>query len=159
MKKLILLSILLIVGCDKNSTEGSNSTESSVHPLVGVWEFVQAVYTFTALECSSEELNEDYTETAQEFQSTMVFNVDGLYVYSGGYVLDTNAELGGEFSGTGIWTTTNNNKLVITYTDEDYTDTETWDYSITGTTLTLSMSEVNEIDCRTALAVFTFTKQ
>jgi len=27
MKKLILLSILLIVGCDKNSTE------SSVHPL------------------------------------------------------------------------------------------------------------------------------
>ena len=146
-----LIILLLIVGCDKNSTE------SSVHPLVGVWEFVQAVYTFTALECSSEELNEDYTETAQEFQFTMVFNVDGLYVYSGGYVLDTNAELGGEFSGTGIWTTTNNNKLVITYTDEDYTDTETYDYSITGTTLTLNMPEVN--DCSTELSVYTFTKQ
>ena len=100
MKKLILLSILLIVGCDKNSTEGSNSTESSVHPLVGVWEFVQAVYTFTALECSSEEL-EGYTETAQEFQMTWVVNVDGLFVYSGD-VLDTNPEHAGEFSGRNI---------------------------------------------------------
>ena len=49
------------------------------------------------------------------------------------------------------------NKLVFTYTDEDYIDIETYDYSITGTTLTLNMPEVN--DCSTELSIYTFTKQ
>ena len=149
MKKIILLSILFIVGCD-------NSTEPEVHPFVGVWEFVQRVYTFTALECSSEESG-GWTQTAQELQMTWVVNIDGSFVYSGENIEDTNAGYDGEFSGTGTWTTTNNNKLVFTYTDEDYIDIETYDYSITGTTLILNMPEVN--DCSTELSVYTFTKQ
>ena len=36
MKKIIIISILFIVGCEE-----STPTESSVHPLVGIWEAIE----------------------------------------------------------------------------------------------------------------------
>ena len=39
MKKLLFI-VLLIVGCD------NNSTESSVHPLVGIWETTEVTFIF-----------------------------------------------------------------------------------------------------------------
>ena len=148
MKKLLLIA-LLIVGCEE-------STESSVDPLVGVWEFVQMVFTFTALECSTEESG-GATSTAQEIQMTWLFNSDGSFMYDGENIVNTNNGYDGEVSGTGRWIITSNNNLVITLTDEDDIEITTYDYFISGNTLTVNEPVVNE--CSTELSVYTFTKQ
>jgi len=155
MKKLILLSILLVVGCDEE-TASEQALPESESPLVGVWEFVQNVYTFTALECSTEESG-GWTQTTQELQETWIINIDGSFMYDGEDITDTQAGDDGDFSGTGTWMITSNNNLVITLIDEDDIEITTYDFSISGYTLTLNEEKVNE--CSTELDVTTYTKQ
>ena len=96
MKKLLLIA-LLIVGCSKDSP-----AESSVDPIVGVWELVQRVYTFTELECNEHYESSGWTQTAQELQMAWLINIDGSFVYSSDNIVDSNAGYDGEFLGTGV---------------------------------------------------------
>ena len=130
MKKLILLSILFIVGCD-------NSTESSVDPLVGVWEG-------TEMTVSNDEMSETYQlndPTSDLGTITYIFGADGIYS-------NTSVSSYGTESDSGTWSSTGGKLTII-----DDEGTEIMDYTLSGNTLTISMVE----DGLTISA--TFTKQ
>ena len=114
MKKLILILIIgmLFVGCEKDSP-----TESSVHPLVGVWN--QTEYTTSS----------GTTALDENMISTYIFNEDNTYYYDS---ID--------WDELGTWST-NDNKLTTIDTERD--DFIIRDYSISGDVLT--MIQVAEI--------------
>ena len=119
MKKLILLSILFIVGCD-------NSTESSVDPLVGVWEG-------TEMTVSNDEMSETYQlndPTSDLGTITYIFGADGIYS-------NTSVSSYGTESDSGTWSSTGGK---LTLMDGD-NYTEVIDLTISGNTLTLSFVE------------------
>ena len=137
MKKLILLSILLIVGCKDNST-GSNT-----NPIVGVWEWVSTTNTIQDYHQGS--ITE--TLTNNDLETTYTFNQDGTYIY-------------GEMEGT--WTT-NSNALILLSNG----DSNEYDYSINNNTLLISYISTIDIYCsacqswhsETTTIINTYTKQ
>ena len=105
MKKLLIIA-LLFVGCEKDSP-----TESSVHPLVGVWN--QTEYT----------TSNGTTALDENMISTYIFNEDNTYNYDS---ID--------WDELGTWST-NDNKL--TTIDTERNDSIIRDYSISGDVLTM----------------------
>ena len=114
-----LIILLLIVGCDKNSTE------SSVDPLVGVWE--------------GTELTESNDETSVTYQLndptsdigtiTYIFGADGI-------CSNTSVTSYGTESDSGTWSSTGGKLTII-----DDGLTEVIDFTLSGNTLTLTFVE------------------
>ena len=137
MKKLLLLSILLIVGCDKNST-GSN-----INPIVGIWEWVSTTNTIQDYHQGS------ITETLanNDLDVIYTFNQDGAYIY-------------GEMDGT--WTTNSNTLILLSNGDSNE-----YDYSINNNTLLISYTSTIDTYCsacerwhsETTTIINTYTKQ
>ena len=123
MKKLLpLFSLLLIFsfGC-----EDDKATEEEVNPLVGVWEMTSASFLIQS------NPSETITITADANNiHTMILSEDGTYSSSG-------KQDGDSYSGSGNWSSTAN-KLTIM---EDGEDTIIFDFSISGSTLTTSLTE------------------
>ena len=121
MKKLLpLFSLLLIFsfGC-----EDDKATEEEVNPLVGVWEMTSASFLIQS------NPSETITITADnENSETMILGEDGTYSSSG-------KQDGDSYSGN--WSSTAN-KLTIM---EDGEDTIIFDFSISGSTLTTTVTE------------------
>ena len=122
MKQLltILLSFsLLTIGC-----EDDKAAEEDVNPLVGVWEMTSASFLIQS------NPSETITITADNNNSeTMILGEDGTYSSSG-------KQDGDSDSGSGSWSSTAN-KLTIM---EDGEDTIILDFSISGSTLTTSLT-------------------
>ena len=121
MKRLLLivLPLLLMVGC-----EDKKSTEEEVNPLVGVWDMTSA----SILVQSNPSTTITITKDANNFE-TMILGEDGTYSYSG--------KINGEDdSGSGSWSSTANKLTII----EDG-ETTIIDFSISGSTLTTTVSE------------------
>jgi len=121
MKRLLLivLPLLLIVGC-----EDEKATEEEVNPLVGVWDMTSA----SILVQSNPSTTITITKDADNFE-TMILGEDGIYSYSG--------KINGEpESGSGSWSSTANKLTII----EDG-ETTIIDFSISGSTLTTTVSE------------------
>ena len=123
MKQLltILLSFsLLTIGC-----EDDKAAAEDVNPLVGVWEMTSASFLIQSNPSQTITLTKD----ADNFE-TMILGEDGTYSYSG--------KINGEDeSGSGSWSSTAN-KLTIM---EDGEDTVIVDFSISGSTLTTTVTE------------------
>ena len=115
MKKLLIIA-LLVVGCEEDTP-----TESSVHPLVGVWEGIEHSETYLS-----------QTTTVEHNENTYV-NImcgeDGI-IYS---VIATSIEITAK---SGTWSATGN-KLTIIYTYIEDDNTEIYNYSISGKILTM----------------------
>ena len=122
MKQLltILLSFsLLTIGC-----EDDKAAAEDVNPLVGVWEMTSASFLIQS------NPSETITITADNNNSeTMILGEDGTYSSSG-------KQDGDSDSGSGSWSSTAN-KLTIM---EDGEDTIILDFSISGSTLTTSLT-------------------
>ena len=121
MKRLLLivLPLLLMVGC-----EDKKATEEEVNPLVGVWDMTSA----SILVQSNPSTTITITKDADNFE-TMILGEDGIYSYSG--------KINGEAeSGSGSWSSTANKLTII----EDG-ETTIIDFSISGSTLTTTVSE------------------
>ena len=121
MKRLLLivLPLLLMVGC-----EDEKATEEEVNPLVGVWDMTSA----SILVQSNPSTTITITKDANNFE-TMILGEDGTYSYSG--------KINGEDdSGSGSWSSTANKLTII----EDG-ETTIIDFSISGSTLTTTVSE------------------
>ena len=121
MKRLLLivLPLLLMVGC-----EDKKATEEEVNPLVGVWDMTSA----SILVQSNPSTTITITKDANNFE-TMILGEDGTYSYSG--------KINGEDdSGSGSWSSTANKLTII----EDG-ETTIIDFSISGSTLTTTVSE------------------
>ena len=123
MKKLlyplVIFSILFTIGC-----EDDKAAEEDVNPLVGVWEMTSASFLIQS------NPSETITITADnENSETMILGEDGTYSSSG--KMD-----GVSFTDSGSWSSTAN-KLTIM---EDGEDTIIFDFSISGSTLTTSLT-------------------
>ena len=119
MKKLVLIA-LLIVGCEKDTP-----TESSVHPLVGVWNVLEVTVT----------------EGSVSQTTTLEGNNSATIIFGEDKTASITSTIDGETSvDSGTWSATGNFITVIT-TDED---TEIWNYSISGNILTLIIEEAED---------------
>ena len=123
MKKLlyplVIFSILFTIGC-----EDDKAAEEDVNPLVGVWEMTSASFLIQS------NPSETITITADANNiHTMILSEDGTYSSSG-------KQDGDSYSGSGNWSSTAN-KLTIM---EDGEDTIILDFSISGSTLTTSLT-------------------
>ena len=116
MKKVLLLAIVLIIGCD-------NSTESSVHPLVGIWEGTEITINFTSGEQNGTSVTSPMGENTQMGTITWIFGADGVASMTSGDGTDS-----------GTWSATGN-KLTLLSIEE----TTIIDYSISGNILTMFM--------------------
>ena len=123
MKKLLyplgIFSILFTISC-----EDDKAAEEDVNPLVGVWEMTSASFLIQS------NPSETITITADANNNeTMILGEDGTYSSSG-------KQDGDSYSGSGSWSSTAN-KLTIM---EDGEDTIIFDFSISGSTLTTSLT-------------------
>ena len=123
MKKLLLI-LLLIVGCEESTTE------SSVDPLVGIWEGVEitSVGNGTTIIIS-------LGENTQFGSVTWILGSDGV-----ASVTSTDSD-GTEETDNGIWSATGNKLTIIkeakTYIDDNITinyeeETTIYDFSLNG---------------------------
>ena len=140
MKQLltILLSFsLLTIGC-----EDDKAAEEDVNPLVGVWEMTSASFLIQS------NPSETITITADNNNSeTMILGEDGTYSYSG--------KINGESeSGSGSWSSTANKLTII----EDG-ETIIVDFSISGSTLTTSLTEEETDTDWGSVVTIIYTKQ
>ena len=124
MKKLLyplfIFSILFTIGC-----EDDKAAEEDVNPLAGVWEMTSASFLIQSNPSQTITLTAD-----ADNNETMILGEDGTYSVSGN-------EDGYSYSGSGSWSSTAN-KLTIM---EDGEETVIVDFSISGSTLTTSLTE------------------
>ena len=118
MKKLILIA-LLIVGCEKDTP-----TESSVHPLVGIWNVTEVTVTEGSV---SQTMTIEGNDSA-----TIIFSADNTASITSTFDGETNTD-------SSTWSVTGNYITVITDGD-----TEIWTYSISGNILTLIIEEAED---------------
>ena len=116
MKKVLLLAIVLIVGCDNSS-----STGSSVHTLVGIWEGTEITISYTSGELNGTSVTVPIGENTQMGTVTWIFGADGVVSMTSADETDS-----------GTWSATGN-KLTLISTEE----TTIFDYSISGNILTI----------------------
>ena len=119
--KILLFSLMVFIGCKDDKASESDS----VNPLVGVWEMTSASILIQSNPSQTITINADANNS-----ETMVLGEDGTYSYSG--KIDGVSE-----SGSGSWSSTGS-KLTIM---EDGEDTIIVDFSISGSTLTTSLTE------------------
>ena len=141
MKKLLYplfaLLILFTVGCGDD-----DATTDDTNPLVGVWEMTSASFLIQS------NPSQTITVTADNNNSeTMILAEDGTYSVSG--VSD-----GESYSGSGSWSSTAN-KLTIM---EDGEDTIIFDFSISGSTLTATITEAETDEDYETVITIIFTK-
>jgi len=140
MKKLLpLFSLLLIFsfGC-----EDDKATEEEVNPLVGVWEMTSASILIQSNPSQTITLTAD-----ADNNETMILGEDGTYSYSG--------KINGESeSGSGSWSSTANKLTII----EDG-ETIIVDFSISGSTLTTSLTEEETDTDWGSVVTIIYTKQ
>tara|TARA_B100002052_G_C15298514_1_gene339940 strand:+ start:30 stop:422 length:393 start_codon:yes stop_codon:yes gene_type:complete len=112
---------MVFIGCEDDKASESDS----VNPLVGVWEMTSASILIQSNPSQTITINADANNS-----ETMVLGEDGTYSFSG--KIDGVSE-----SGSGSWSSTGS-KLTIM---EDGEDTIIVDFSISGSTLTTSLTE------------------
>ena len=130
-----MLPLLFWLGCEDDATDDTN-------PLVGVWEMTSASFLIQS------NPSETITITADNDNSeTMILGEDGTYSYSG--------KINGEDdSGSGSWSSTAN-KLTIM---EDGEETVIVDFSISGSTLTVTITEAETDEDYETVITIIYTK-
>ena len=141
MKKLLYplfaLLILFTVGCGDD-----DATTDDTNPLVGVWEMTSA--SFLIQSNPSETIN---ITADNDNSETMILGEDGTYSYSGKWDGESD-------SGSGRWSSTAN-KLTIM---EDGEETVIVDFSISGSTLTATITEAETDEDYETVITITYTK-
>ena len=135
----VLTLILFLSNCDKSPTE---STESTVDPLVGVWTWVS-----TNMTDGSTTISENSSDDENEI---VIMNEDNT-------MSTTGKTSGVSFTGSGTWSK-NGNYLTwnLTLSGESTVYTFILEYSISGNTFT--GSKVDTIEGVEVTTTYTYTK-
>lgn len=120
-----LIILLLIVGCEKDSP-----TESSVDPLVGVWEATDTKITYTSGTLNGTTLTFQYGENTEYRTATWIMGADGVASMS-------STGDGVTESDSGTWSSTGNKITIITNCEDGETVTQIYDFVINGNILTI----------------------
>ena len=118
LSTLLVFSFLFTIGCEDDETTDSN-------PLVGVW-------NMTSIVIESEGYDTLYA--SDEFSIVLIFNEDGTFSNQG--VME-----GESHSESGTWSTSENKLTVITEDVQEGTETEIWDYTVSGSSFSFTFTD------------------
>ena len=134
LSTLLVFSFLFTIGC-----EDDDATESN--PLVGVWNMTSLSFTTGGATTT--------IDASDEFSIVLIFNEDGTFSNQG--VME-----GESHSESGTWSTSGNKLTVITEDVEEGTETEIWDYTVSGSSFSFSFTDTE--DGETWTYTYNFTK-
>ena len=121
LSMLLVFSFLFTIGCEDDEATTSDT-------LVGVWNMTSIVVVddgqTTTIDASS------------DYSMVIIFNEDGTYSNQGVIEGDSHSE-------TGTWST-QGDKLTIIFEEEEGTITDIWDYTLSGSSFSMSISEADD---------------
>ena len=135
LSMLLVFSFLFTIGC------GDDEATDETNPLVGVWNMTSVVI---------ESEGTTTLDASDEFSIVLIFNEDGTFSNQG--VME-----GESHSENGTWSTSGNKLTVITEDVQEGTETEIWDYTVSGNSF-LSMTIAENEDGYDFTYTYNFTK-
>ena len=135
LSMLLVFSFLFTIGCDDD--EATDET----NPLVGVWNMTSLSFTTGGATTT--------IDASDEFSIVLIFNEDGTFSNQG--VME-----GESHSESGTWSTSGNKLTVITEDVEEGTETEIWDYTVSGSSFSFTFTDTE--DGETWTYTYNFTK-
>ena len=116
---LLVFSFLFTIGCDDD--EATDET----NPLVGVWNMTSVVI---------ESEGTTTLDASDEFSIVLIFNEDGTFSNQGVFEGESHSE-------SGTWSTSENKLTVITEDVQEGTETEIWDYTVSGSSFSFTFTD------------------
>ena len=135
LSMLLVFSFLFTIGCDDD--EATDET----NPLVGVWNMTSLSFATGGATTT--------IDASAEFSIVIIFNEDGTFSNQG--VME-----GESHSESGTWSTSGNKLTVITEDVEEGTETEIWDYTVSGSSFSFTFTDTE--DGETWTYTYNFTK-
>ena len=123
LSTLLVFSFLFTIGCEDDEAT-DDATESN--PLVGVWNMTSLSFTAGGATTT--------IDASDEFSIVLIFNEDGTFSNQG--VME-----GESHSESGTWSTSGNKLTVITEDVEEGTETEIWDYTVSGSSFSFTFTD------------------
>jgi len=123
LSMLLVFSFLFTIGC------GDDEATDETNPLVGVWNMTSVVI---------ESEGTTTLDASDEFSIVLIFNEDGTFSNQGVFEGESHSE-------SGTWSTSENKLTVITEDVQEGTETEIWDYTVSGSSFSFTFTD-NEDD-------------
>ena len=134
LSMLLVFSFLFTIGC------GDDEATDETNPLVGVWNMTSVVI---------ESEGTTTLDASDEFSIVLIFNEDGTFSNQGVFEGESHSE-------SGTWSTSENKLTVITEDVQEGTETEIWDYTVSGSSFSFTFTETE--DEGTYTYTYNFTK-
>ena len=119
LSMLLVFSFLFTIGC------GDDEATDETNPLVGVWNMTSVVI---------ESEGTTTLDASDEFSIVLIFNEDGTFSNQGVFEGESHSE-------SGTWSTSENKLTVITEDVQEGTETEIWDYTVSGSSFSFTFTE------------------
>ena len=119
LSMLLVFSFLFTIGC------GDDEATDETNPLVGVWNMTSVVI---------ESEGTTTLDASDEFSIVLIFNEDGTFSNQGVFEGESHSE-------SGTWSTSGNKLTVITEDVQEGTETEIWDYTVSGSSFSFTFTD------------------
>ena len=119
LSMLLVFSFLFTIGC------GDDEATDETNPLVGVWNMTSVVI---------ESEGTTTLDASDEFSIVLIFNEDGTFSNQGVFEGESHSE-------SGTWSTSENKLTVITEDVQEGTETEIWDYTVSGSSFSFTFTD------------------
>ena len=121
LSMLLVFSFLFTIGCEDDDATTSDT-------LVGVWNMTSIAVVYDGATTT--------IDASNDYSIVIIFNEDGTFSNQG--VME-----GESHSETGTWSTQGNKLTTIVEEDGD-TVTDIWDYTLSGSSFSMSISETDD---------------
>ena len=122
LSMLLVFSFLFTIGC------GDDEATDETNPLVGVWNMTSVVI---------ESEGTTTLDASDEFSIVLIFNEDGTFSNQGVFDGESHSE-------SGTWSTSGNKLTVITEDVQEGTETEIWDYTVSGSSFSFTFTDTED---------------
>ena len=119
LSTLLVFSFLFTIGC------GDDEATDETNPLVGVWNMTSVII---------ESEGTTTLDASDEFSIVLIFNEDGTFSNQGVFEGESHSE-------SGTWSTSENKLTVITEDVQEGTETEIWDYTVSGSSFSFTFTD------------------
>ena len=133
LSTLLVFSFLFTIGCEDD--------DASADTLVGVWNMTSIAVTVDGATTT--------VDAGSDYSIVIIFNEDGTFSNQG--VME-----GESHSESGTWSTAGDKLTIITEDEEEGTVTEIWDYTLSGSSFSMTFTETE--DGMSATITYNFTK-
>ena len=133
LSTLLVFSFLFTIGCEDD--------DASADTLVGLWNMTSIAVTVDGATTT--------VDAGSDYSIVIIFNEDGTFSNQG--VME-----GESHSESGTWSTAGDKLTIITEDEEEGTVTEIWDYTLSGSSFSMTFTETE--DGMSATITYNFTK-